>query len=288
MLEAHRHARRGTGSVPTRERARHCVARRRWSAGLLTVLFLGSATAPATAGSACEPGNEPIALTELVSRIEAADARYLFVGERHGVGPVKRFAVDLVNALVERGHEVGLYVEGFRTDCALEDSTCRTLASWFNPLAFDTLLLESRATVHAIDPPQRSSRGARMAEAIAAGSEAVRVVLIGDSHVRHAGDSEAELLVFGGALQFPDPGDVAEAFPRSEVVTIGLETSGGAGSRRMRADGCAVDYVVTTFDSSDYWAGSEEEVEIAGSPPFDGFDEPTAALVASGDQPEDP
>jgi hypothetical protein len=302
MLEAHWHeglaagvrparrrARRGAGSVPTRERARQCAAlsssgfRRRWPAGLLTVLLLGSAAAPAAAGSACEPGNEPIALPELVSRIEAADVRYLFVGERHGVGPVKRFVVDLVNALVERGHEVGLYVEGFRTDCgAAADATCWNLARWYNPLAFDTLLAESRATVHAIDPPERSSRGARMAEAIAAGPEALRVVLIGESHVRHAGDSEAELRVFGGALRFPDPGDVAEAFPRSEVLTIGLETDGAAAPHRVRSDGCGVDYVVTTVESSDYWAGSDGD---ADSRPVEPAPELVAPTSASVDQP---
>lgn len=205
-------------------------------------------------GSACVPSDRGTSLAEIVARIDAEEVKYVFVGERHDVGPIKKFVVDLANALVESGHDVGLYVEGFRTGCPPADDSCWSLARAFNARAFRTLVDESKASIHAIDPPERDRRTARMAAAIADGPEAVRVVLAGRSHVVFAGDLEAEHWVYGGQLKFPDPGDLAEAFPRQEVLTIGLETSkGSVPSYSLRLSGCAVDYVVTTEPTRDYW-----------------------------------
>jgi hypothetical protein len=110
-------------------------------------------------------------------------------GERHAVGPVKRFAVDLAHELADRGHDVGLYVEGFRTDCLRADAACDSLARLFNAEAFRRLLDESRVPVHAIDPPEEDRRAARMAAAIAAGPETIRIVLVGAAETsRSTGD----------------------------------------------------------------------------------------------------
>lgn len=218
---------------------------------------------PAYGGPSCEPSGRASSLGEIVSRIDAEGVKYVFVGERHGVGPVKKFAVDLANALVESGHDVGLYVEGFRTDCPPRDDSCWTLARAFNGEAFRTLLDESKASIHGIDPPERDRRSAKMAAAIAEGKEAVRIVLVGKSHVVYAGDHEAELWVYGGSLKFPDPGDLAEAFPRQEVLTIGLETSEDCfPSYTLRRGGCGVDYVVTTEPTRDYWGTNADSAQV--------------------------
>ena len=218
---------------------------------------------PAYSDSSCVSSERSSSLGEIVARVHAGEVKYVFVGERHGVGPVKKFAVDLANALVESGEDVGLYVEGFRTDCPPRDGSCWSLARAFNGEAFRTLLDESKASIHPIDPPERDRRTARMAARIAKGREAVRVVLVGKSHVVYAGDHEAEHWVYGGGLRFPDPGDLAEAFPRQEVLTIGLETSEeGVPSYALRLGGCGVDYVVTTEPTRDYW-GTVESTGIA-------------------------
>ncbi|HVS66535.1 MAG TPA: hypothetical protein VMT85_23870 [Thermoanaerobaculia bacterium] len=216
------------------------------------------AEATAARGDTCTPSNETLTFEELVARVEAEERRYVFVGERHGIGPVKRFAVELANALDARGHQVALYVEGFRTDCPPSDESCWTLARWFNPDAFGTLLEEARVPVHALDPPERDARAMRMAATIASGSEPIRIVLVGGSHVRFAGDPRAEVRVFGGALGFPDPGDVVEAFPRAHSLTIGLDTAppAHATGSGLRVDGCEYDVVLSTPESPGYWTGS--------------------------------
>lgn len=219
---------------------------------------------PASVDADCASPGRDSSLEEIVQRVHDQRVRYVFVGERHGVGPVKRFAVDLANALLDSGLDVGLYVEGFRTNCAPQDESCWSLARAFNMLAFRTLLDESRATVHPIDPPDGKGRAARMAAAIAEGTEEVRVILVGKSHVLYAGDSEAELWVYGGGLKFPDPGDVVEVFPSREVLTLGLETARDvAAPYALRENGCAVDYVVTTRDTDQYWGGSLAEAAPA-------------------------
>lgn len=209
---------------------------------------------PVSVDAECVSPGRDSSLEEIVQRVHDQRVRYVFVGERHGVGPVKRFAVDLANALLDSGLDVGLYVEGFRTNCAPQDESCWSLARAFNMLAFRTLLDESRATVHPIDPPDGKGRAARMAAAIAEGTEEVRVVLVGKSHVLYAGDGEAELWVYGGGLKFPDPGDLVEVFPPQEVLTLGLETSRDVATPyALRETGCAVDYVVMTPDTDQYW-----------------------------------
>lgn len=186
-------------------------------------------------------------LDPIVSRIESEGRRYIFIGERHGDGAAKRFAADLANALDSFGYDVGLYVEGFRTDCAPDDASCPSLARLFNAAAFRDLLSNARVPVHPIDPPQRDGRAGRMAAAIAAGSEAIRVVLIGRSHVVHADDPGAELWVYGGALRYPDPGDVVKAFPRERTLTVALDDSERSASEAtysLRRDGCRADYAL--------------------------------------------
>ena len=213
----------------------------------------------AATGDTCTPSNQTLSFEELVARVETEGRRYVFVGERHGIGPVKRFVVELANALDARGHQAALYVEGFRTDCPPSDESCWTLARWFNPDAFGTLLEEARVPVHALDPPERDARALRMAATIASGSEPIRIVLVGGSHVRFAGDPRAEVRVFGGAVGFPDPGDVVEAFPRARSLTIGLETApppAHATGSGLRVDGCEYDLVLSTPESPDYWSGS--------------------------------
>ena len=202
----------------------------------------------------CVPAGPTASLAEIVARVEAEHLKYVFVGERHGIGPIKRFAVELANALLDGGDDVGLYVEGFRTSCPPQDESCRGLARVFNPQAFRTLLDESRASVHALDPWEGDLRAARMAATIAAGSETVRVVLVGRSHVVDAGGLGAEVWTFGGAMRFADPGDLAAEFRRQEYLTVGLETAAEAfPPYSLRQDGCGVDYVVTTADTTDYW-----------------------------------
>lgn len=234
---------------------------------IMTTLAL-AAVLPASVGAVCVPPERDSSLDDLVQRVHDTQVRYVFVGERHGVGPVKRFAVDLANALLDSGLDVGLYVEGFRTNCKPQDETCWSLARAFNMLAFRTLLDESRAPVHPIDPPDGKERAARMAAAIAEGTEEVRVVLVGNSHVLYAGDGDAELWVYGGGLKFPDPGDVVEVFPPQEVLTLGLETSPElAAPYALRESGCAVDYLVMTLDTGQYWGtlADAAEGELAAS-----------------------
>jgi hypothetical protein len=207
---------------------------------------------PAT-NSPCVSRGEKTSIAEIVDRVENQGVRYLFVGESHAVGPAKRFAVDSANALVERGHDVGLYVEGFRTDCAPSDVDCRSLAQLFNRDAFLTLLARSRAPVHAIDPPEADLRVERMVRTIAAGTESIRVVLVGRSHVVYAGVPDAELWVYGGHLRYPDPGDLAEAFPRQEYLTFSLEAAGAPGPPySLRLDGCRADYALVTEPTGTY------------------------------------
>jgi hypothetical protein len=201
----------------------------------------------------CFPSAEPVTLDEVVARVERDGVHYAFVGEQHGVGPVKRFAVDLANALVDRGGDVGLYVEGFRTDCSPRDETCRTISQSFNRAAFLALLDNSRAPVHPLDPPGDDDRAARMAEVVAAGPESIKVVLVGRSHVIFAGNPDAVHQVFGGGRLYPNPGDVAEAFPRCETLTFNLQAHGDAdGPYRLVSDGCGGDYLVSTTSTAQY------------------------------------
>jgi len=255
MRESERHQ-----QTPTAVTTTILLGRRRPSPTLaalaLPAFVLGVLPAPSPADD-CAPSNEAVSLEELVARVEGDGLRYVFVGERHGSGPVKRFAVELANALDDRGRDSALYIEGFRTNCAPSDAACWSLARWFNPDAFGTLLEEARVPVRPLDPPERDARGLRMAETIAAGSESVRVVLVGRSHVRFAGKDQAEVRVFGGAVRFSNPGDVVEAFPRSESLTIGLVTSQTRddSESRLLVDGCEFDLVLSTAESRDYWAG---------------------------------
>lgn len=192
---------------------------------------------------AAETGEKVTSLDEIVNRIETEGRRYIFIGERHGIAPAKAFAVDIANALADFGYDVGLYVEGFRTDCSLRDDTCPNLARLFNAKAFNRLLDEARVPVHPLDPPERDGRAGRMAAAIAAGSEAIRVVLIGRSHVVHADDPGAELWVYGGGMRYPDPGDVVKAFPRAQTLTVALDDAEQVGEPYLlRPDGCRADY----------------------------------------------
>ncbi|HOC43379.1 MAG TPA: hypothetical protein PKJ99_10250 [Thermoanaerobaculales bacterium] len=224
----------------------------RFAAPSLLVLLLGLALTPPAEGS-CPSSQEPVSLDEVVARVERDGVRYAFVGEQHGIGPVKRFAVDLANALVDRGQDVGLYVEGFRTDCQPRDEACASLSHAFNRAAFLALLDNSRAPVHPLDPPGDRDRAATMAALVAGGSEAIKVVLVGRSHVIFAGDPDAVHHVFGGAMPYPDPGDVAEAFPRDQTLTFTLLDHGdGDEPYRLRRDGCRGDYLVSTAPSRQY------------------------------------
>jgi len=191
--------------------------------------------------------SQPIGIDQIVQRVASEHLAYLFVGELHSDGPVKRFAVDLTNALVDHGYDVGLYVEGFRTDCSPTDPSCHSLARIFDDGAYLELLKDSRAPVHPIDPPQSRDRAALMAKTIADGPESIRVVLIGNSHVLYAGQPEARLWVFGGGMLYLNPGDVVEAFPRLRSLTFGLqevtEVSGGV-PYSLRAGRCGTDYTL--------------------------------------------
>jgi hypothetical protein len=200
----------------------------------------------------CLPTGTSSSVDQIVARVGAEQRRYIFVGEIHRVGPVKKFVVDLTNELVDRGYDVGLYVEGFRTDCPLRED-CTSLARIFNREAFQTLLDQSRAPVHAIDPPQSTGRVASMAARIAGGTESIRVVLAGRTHVLHAEDGGADLRVYGGGLRYPDPGDLAEAFERRKYLTVVLETVDGATAEySVREDGCGADYLLTTPWTTNY------------------------------------
>lgn len=226
--------------------------------GLLITLQLASAAVRPLFAVCAAPGwstdDEPVSIHEIVARVESEQPTYIFVGERHQVGPVKRFAVDLSNALVDAGYDVGLYVEGFRTDCDPRDSTCQTLARIFDAEAFDRLLEESRAPVHPIDPPERDRRATRMAEVIGGGTETIRVVLVGNSHVLYAGDPEAEHWVFGGGMLYPDPGDLVEAFPRERSLTVALIEAAAPGEApySLQRGGCASDYTLAVEYSGAY------------------------------------
>ncbi len=205
------------------------------------------------AAAACLVEGAVASVPEIVERLERERTRYVFIGEQHGAAAGKRFAVDLANALVDRGHDVGLYVEGFRTDCAPRDAECRSLARLFNAQAFLRLLDESRAPVHPLDPPEKDRRAARMAERIAGGGEAIRIVLVGNSHVRHAGDPAAELPAFGGGMKYPDPGDLVEAFPRAESLTIALSPAPPAAEEySVRSGGCDADYSLSGAPTATY------------------------------------
>jgi len=213
--------------------------------GLLLALAIQTESVTATVcGGAPETGasHRPAAsvrdttIDSLLERVETDDVRYVFVGERHNVGPVKRFAVDLVNALVAAGHDVGLYVEGFRAGCEEGEGRCSELgpdlAMLFNGEAFGRLRAESRAPVYGLDPHGSDRRVERMAETLAAAREEVRVVLVGNSHVVYAGDGEAEHFVYGGSVRFPNPGDLVEAMPHHETVVVALEPAVGEGAPR--------------------------------------------------------
>jgi hypothetical protein len=218
-------------------------------------VFLAAVSAglPAAAFAACPPVGTEVSVREVAARVEREGRRYVFVGERHAVGPVKRFAVDLAHELADRGHDVGLYVEGFRTDCPPSDAGCDSLARLFNAEAFARLLDEAQVPVHPIDPPEVDRRAGRMASAIAAGSETIRVVLVGNSHVTHAGDPDAELFVYGGALRYPDPGDLAEAFPREESLILALDTAEDAvAPYSLHAGGCGADYTLVVANTRAY------------------------------------
>jgi hypothetical protein len=230
-----------------------------WS-GLAFALGLGLCT-PLGAGGRngangidCVPARGASTLDEIVLRVHERGVRYVFIGERHSSAAVKLFAVDLANALDDLGHDVGLYVEGFRVGCEPGDGSCRSLARLFNLEAFVGLLEAARVPVHAIDPAEVDRRAERMAAAIARGTEAIRVVLIGRSHVIHAGDPAAELWVYGGGVRYADPGDVVEAFPRDRTLTVTLETAEsparGAGSYALAADGCRADYALVATTPS--------------------------------------
>lgn len=200
----------------------------------------------------CVPRDTPASVDQIVRRIEEEAIRYVFVGERHEVGPVKRFAAELANALVDRGHDVGLYVEGFRVGCETGHAACSRLARLFNPEAFSALLRESRALVHPLDPVDNDRRAERMAATIASGQETIRVVLVGRSHVVSAWDPDVELRIYGGGKRYPDPGDLAEAFPRHESLTMTLEDGDERGDYTLRADGCAADYRLAAGDGAAY------------------------------------
>ncbi|MGH9464862.1 MAG: hypothetical protein ACRD0X_04405 [Thermoanaerobaculia bacterium] len=205
------------------------------------------------AAAACLSLDATVSVEDIVARIESEELSYVFVGERHASGPVKRFAVELTNALVDRGHDVGLYVEGFRAGCMPHDAACRSLAGKFNARAFVALLREVRAPVHGIDPPEHDGRVPRMAATIAAGPEAVRVVLVGRAHVVDAGNPDAQLWVYGGGMRYPDPGDLVEAFPRERSLTLTLEPErGDSRPYALRADGCRADYTLAAAATGDY------------------------------------
>ncbi len=197
----------------------------------------------------CESSGDPVSVDVIVTRIERQGVRYVFVGERHDARAPKRLAVELVNRLVGRGHDAALYVEGFRTDCDPGEPSCRSLASRFNGPAFAELLAHSRAPVRPLDPPARHQRVARMAATLSSGTETVLVVLVGNAHVLYAGQPDAELSIFGGGMRYPDPGDLAESFPRNHSLTLAYESAhGSVGQFAVRPDGCKADYLLAELE----------------------------------------
>jgi hypothetical protein len=221
---------------------------------LQLALVLAAALSTSSHATCVTPGRLA-SIEEIVDRVHAENLKYVFVGEQHAVGPVKRFAVDLANALAATGDDVGLYVEGFRTDCRPDDQACPSLARLFNQPAFLTLLAESKAKVHAIDPVEDDARASRMAATISAGEEPIRVVLVGLVHVLHAGDDRANLWIYGGGMRYPDPGDLVESFPRRESLTVSLETADVEdGPYRLLHNGCGADYVLAAPATRDYWS----------------------------------
>jgi len=222
-------------------------------AGIALVSTLLANAAPSAAALTCAAPGTPVSLEELVGQIESQALKYVFIGERHQNGPAKRFAVDLVNRLVELGYDAGLYVEGFREGCAPRDASCGGLAWLFNREAFAALLDDSLAPVHPLDPREKDGRAQRMASRLGAGREAIRVVLVGNSHVLFAGDAEAEHRVYGGAMRYPDPGDLVEAFPRNESLTLVLDLAEGAEvPYSVRTDGCRADYALVSAPTAAY------------------------------------
>jgi hypothetical protein len=208
---------------------------------------------PAASSESCSRPGPAVTVDEVVAQLEERGLKYVFIGENHRSGLPKSLAVELTNRLVDRGYEVGLYVEGFRTDCPPGDESCPTLARLFNAEAFSKLLSESRAPVRALDPPEPDRRAQRMAATIASGREAIRVVLVGSTHVAHAEDPAAELWIFGGAVRYPNPGDLVEAFPRGESLTIVLEAgSDPEEAYTLRIDGCRADYALVASNTSAY------------------------------------
>lgn len=211
-----------------------------WFIALVGLVSVG---ASAASDLPCRSSGSLVTIEEIVNRIERDEVTYVFIGEGHGAVAPKRLAVDLANALVDRGYDVGLYVEGFTTTCSMEEASCHRLAGQFNLEAFSALLSESRAPVRPLDPPERDRRASRMALTIAQGRESIRVALVGNSHVVHAEDPEAELLIFGGGMKYADPGDLVEAFARSDYVTLAFEASDATReSYALRRDGCKADY----------------------------------------------
>lgn len=240
---------------------------RSWRFVLVGLMFAAVAVA---SDLPCSSSGSRATIDEIVGRVESDGVKYIFIGERHGIGPPKRFAVDLVNALVDRGYDVGLYVEGFRTDCLPGDVSCHRLARIFNLEAFSTLLSESRAPVRPLDPPERDRRAARMALTIAQGNESIRVALVGNSHVVHAENPEAELWVFGGGMKYADPGDLVEAFARTDYVTLAFEASDAAlEGYVLRQDGCKADYELLAPVTGAYWGakGSRRNPTSGSSQP---------------------
>ncbi len=222
---------------------------------LFAGLLLGAV--PSELAALCASSGTVATVGAVVRRIEDEEIRYVFVGERHGIGPVKRFTADLANELVARGHDVGLYVEGFRAGCDPGDESCRDLARLFNGEAFSRLLRESRAPVHPLDPAERDRRTLRMAATIAGGPESLRIVLVGRSHVVSAWDPDAELWVYGGGVRYPDPGDLVEAFPRAQALTMAFEPGSEPGADeidpyRLQVDGCEADYRLVAPRRADY------------------------------------
>ena len=123
--------------------------------------------APVELTAECSASDAEATVDAIVRQVEDGRIRNVFVGERHGVGPVKRFVVDVANALTDRGHDVGLYIEGFDRGCAPGSTTCTgRVAEAFNAEAFATLRAESRAAVRPLDPLEKDRRTARMASMI--------------------------------------------------------------------------------------------------------------------------
>jgi hypothetical protein len=118
-----------------------------------------------------------------------------------------------------------------------------------------------------MDPVERDRRASRMAAVLSQGAESIRVVLVGQAHVLHAEDGDAELWVYGGSVKYPDPGDLAEAFPRREYLTVGLDTADVRGEPYLvRQNGCDADYVLAAPNTSDYWSDAARAQSAAVVP----------------------